>query len=101
MGNLVNLDKMGKMENLDQLVFRVWLESRELQVTMVRWVCRARKVLQGKLVVRDLVVILVRKGFLAQMGCQDPLAHLGREEHLVLLDHGGSKACLVALERTV
>ena len=99
MANLVSRDKMVKMESLDQLVFRVWVESRDLQVTMGRWVCKDRKVLQGKLVVRDLVVIPVRKGFLDQMGCQDLLAHLGREEHLVLLDHGVSKACLVALER--
>ena len=91
---------MVKMESLDQLAFRVWLESREWQVTMARWVCKDRKVLQGKLAVRDLVVTLVRKGFLAQMGCLDPLDHLGREEHLVLLDHGVSRACLVALERT-
>lgn len=100
MASPVSRDKMVKMEGLDQLVFRVWLESREWQVTMGRWVCKDRKVLQGKLAVRDLVVTLVRKGFLAQMGCQDPLDHLGREEHLVLLDHGVSKACLVALERT-
>ena len=99
MANLVSLDKMVKMESLDQLVFRVWVESRELQVTMDRWVCKDRKVLPGKLVVRDLVVIPVRKGFLDPMGCQDLLARLGREEHLVLLDHGVSKACLVALER--
>ena len=69
-------------------------------MTMGRWVCKDRKALQGKLAVRDLVVTLVRKGFLAQMGCLDPLDHLGREEHLVLLDHGVSRACLVALERT-
>lgn len=69
-------------------------------MTMGRWVCKDRKVLQGKLAVRDLVVTLVRKGFLAQMGCLDPLDHLGREEHLVLLDHGVSRACLVVLERT-
>ena len=100
MASLVSRDKMVKMESLDQLVFRVWLESREWQVTMGRWVCKDRKVLQGKLAVRDLVVTLVRKGFLAQMGCRDPLDHLGREEHLVLLDHGVSRACLVALERT-
>jgi len=100
MASPVGRDKMVKMESLDQLVFRVCLESRELQVTTGRWVCKDRKVLRGKLAVRDLVVTLVRKGFLAQMGCQDPLAHLGREEHLVLLDHGVSKACLVALERT-
>ena len=100
MASPVSRDKMVKMESLDQLVFRVWLESRELQVTMGRWVCKDRKVLQGKLAVRDLVVILVRKGFLAQMGCQDHLAHLGREEHLVLLDQEVSKVCLVAREKT-
>lgn len=100
MASPVSRDKMVKMESLDQLVFRVWLESREWQVTMGRWVCKDRKALQGKLAVRDLVVTLVRKGFLAQMGCLDPLDHLGREEHLVLLDHGVSRACLVALERT-
>ena len=100
MASPVSRDKMAKMESLDQLVFRVWLEIREVQATMGRWACKARKVLQGKLAVRDLVVTLVRKGFLARMGCQDPLAHLGREEHLVLLDQGVSKACLVALERT-
>ena len=100
MARPVSRDKMVKMESLDQLVFRVWLESREWQVTMGRWVCKDRKALQGKLAVRDLVVTLVRKGFLAQMGCLDPLDHLGREEHLVLLDHGVSRACLVVLERT-
>ena len=100
MASPVNRGKMVKMESLDQLVFRVWLEIRELQVTMGRWVCKARRVLQGKLAVRDLVVTLARKGFLAQMGYQDPRAHLGREEHLVLQDQGVSKACLVALERT-
>jgi len=100
MASLVSQDKMAKMESLDRLVFRVLLESRELQVTTGRWVFKDRKVLLGKLAVRDLGVTLARKGFLAPMDCQDPLAHLGREEHLVLLDHGGSKACLVALERT-
>ena len=100
MASLVSQDKMAKMESLDQLVFRVWLESRELQVTMGRWVSKDRKVLLGKLAVRDLGVTLARKGFLAPMGCQDPLAHLGREEHLVLLDQEVSKVCLVAREKT-
>ena len=100
MASLANRGKMAKMVSLDQLVFRVCLESRELQVTMGRWVSKDRKVLLGKLAVRDLAVTLARKGFLAPMGCQDPLAHLGREEHLVLLDHEVSKACLVARERT-
>ena len=100
MASLVSRDKMAKMESLDQLVFRVWLESRELQVTMGRWVSKDRKVLLGKLAVRDLGVTLARKGFLAPMGCQDPLVHLGREEHLVLLDQEVSKVCLVAREKT-
>ena len=100
MARPVSRDKMVKMESLDQLVFRVWLESRELQVTMGRWVSKDRKVLLGKLAVRDLGVTLARKGFLAPMGCQDPLVHLGREEHLVLLDQEVSKVCLVARERT-
>ena len=100
MGNLVNLDKMGKMENLDQLVFREWPGNRELQVTMGRWVCKDRKVLQVKLEVRDLGVTLVKRGFLDPMDCRDPLVHLASEERLVLQDHEVSKACLVALGRT-
>ena len=100
MGNLVNLAKMGKMENLDQLVFREWPGNRELQVTMGRWVCKDRKVLQVKLEVRDLGVTLVKRGFLDPMDCRDPLVHLVSEELLVLQDHEVSKACLVALGRT-
>jgi len=100
MASLVSQDKMAKMESLDRLVFRVLLESRELQVTTGRWVFKDRKVLLGKLAVRDLGVTLARKGFLAPMDCQDPLAHLGREEHLVLLDQEVFKVCLVAREKT-
>ena len=100
MGNLVNLDKMGKMENLDQLVFREWPGNRELRVTMGRWVCKDRKVLQVKLEVRDLGVTLVKRGFLDPMDYRDPLVHLASEERLVLQDLEVSKACLVALGRT-
>ena len=91
---------MAKTESQDQPVFKEWLGNRELQVTMGRWVCKDRKVLQVKLEVRDLGVTLVKRGFLDPMDCRDPLVHLASEERLVLQDLEVSKACLVALERT-
>ena len=100
MANLVSRDKMAKTESQDQPVFKEWLGNRELQVIMGRWVCKAKKVLLEKQAVKGLVVTLARREFQAQMDFLDHQGRLVREEHLVLQDHGDSRACLGVQERT-